>query len=136
MTKNEEKKMIYKVGDIAKYVSIGTHTVRFWAKKFPHIENYRIDGKIRYYNINGLREFEKIKTLIYEKGMKIDGIRKIIRNNVICPKIIDSYSKIIEEDLLFTEHQLCSTRKSINTKEIIKLAMEIKQDLRNLLSEK
>ena len=75
-----------KIGKLAKLIGVETHTVRFWEKSFPHIIPHLING-IRYYDDKGVEEFTKIKEMMYDKGMKIAGIQKMVKYGRISDKL-------------------------------------------------
>ena len=60
--------------------SITTHTIRFWEKKFRQIRPKILDGNRRYYNTESIELLKKIHFLLKEKGMTIDGVKKILNN--------------------------------------------------------
>ncbi len=75
-----------KIGKLAKLIGVETHTVRFWEKNFPHITPHLING-IRYYDDKNVEEFAKIKEMMYDKGMKIAGIQKMVKYGRISDKL-------------------------------------------------
>ena len=60
--------------------SITTHTIRFWEKKFRQIRPKILDGNRRYYNSESIELLKKIHFLLKEKGMTINGVKKILSN--------------------------------------------------------
>ena len=60
--------------------SITTHTIRFWEKKFRQIRPKILDGNRRYYNTESIELLKKIHFLLKEKGMTINGVKKILSN--------------------------------------------------------
>lgn len=75
-----------KIGKLAKLIGVETHTVRFWEKQFPHITPHLVNG-IRYYDDKSVEEFAKIKEMMYDKGMKIAGIQKMVKYGKISDKL-------------------------------------------------
>ena len=59
---------------------ITTHTIRFWEKKFRQIRPKILDGNRRYYNTESIELLKKIHFLLKEKGMTINGVKKILNN--------------------------------------------------------
>ncbi len=59
---------------------INTHTLRFWEKKFKQIKPIILSGKRRYYDNKSIDLLKKIKYLLKEKGMTINGVKKILIN--------------------------------------------------------
>ena len=59
---------------------ITTHTIRFWEKKFKQIRPKILNGNRRYYNLENIELLKKIHFLLKEKGMTINGVKKILNN--------------------------------------------------------
>lgn len=72
----------YSIGDVAKKLNVPVHTVRYWTETFEHIECLKRNGR-RYYDEKAIDELLKIKELSHKKGIKIDGIKQMIRYNKI-----------------------------------------------------
>ncbi len=86
MDKNPEA---YKtIGEVAEILTLSskqdkiitTNTIRFWEKKFKQIRPKILNGNRRYYNLNNLKLLKKIHFLLKEKGMTINGVKKILNN--------------------------------------------------------
>ena len=68
----------FSIGSVAKMLNLPVHTIRFWTETFDHIEYLKRNGR-RYYDSNAIEELKKIKELSKKKGLKIEGIKQIIR---------------------------------------------------------
>ena len=55
-----------------------THTIRYWEKKFKQIKPKILSGNRRYYNKSNVDLLKKIKFLLKEQGMTINGVKKIL----------------------------------------------------------
>lgn len=66
----------YKIGQVAAKTKLKPFVLRFWETEFPQLEPIRTDKGQRLYTDEHLRLIEKIKTLLYEEGLTIDGARK------------------------------------------------------------
>ncbi len=80
---------IYKtIGEVAKDLDLinpktgklNTHTIRFWEKEFKQIKPQILAGKRRYYDKNTIIKLKKIKFLLKEKGLTINGVKKFLLN--------------------------------------------------------
>ena len=60
-----------------------THTLRYWETQFKQIKPLIRAGKRRYYSKKNLKIIKLIKFLLKEKGLTINGVKKILSN----PKI-------------------------------------------------
>jgi len=86
---NFKSKEAYKsIGEIAKEInlidkktgSLQTHTLRYWEKKFKQIRPLIKAGKRRYYSKKDLKLIKLIQFLLKEKGLTINGVKKILDN--------------------------------------------------------
>lgn len=87
-TNNQE----YSIGDVAKMLNLPVHTIRFWTDEFSHIECLRRNNR-RYYDNVAVEELKKIKELSHKKGMKIEGIKQMIRYRNINMEKLDEAKK-------------------------------------------
>ncbi|OUX38439.1 MAG: transcriptional regulator [Candidatus Pelagibacter sp. TMED273] len=81
--------MKYKqIGEVAKILQLtskkkdklNTHTLRFWEQNFKQIKPVLINGNRRYYDDKTIELLKRIKFLLKEKGMTINGVKKILNN--------------------------------------------------------
>ena len=76
------------IGEVAKLLnlinkkngSLNTHTIRFWEKEFKQIKPKILAGKRRYYDQSSIQILKKIKYLLKEQGMTINGVKKLLNN--------------------------------------------------------
>ena len=86
MTKfNEAYKTIGEVVKILKLESnkkgnLPTHTIRFWEKQFKQIKPKIFNSNRRYYDENNINLLKKVKFLLKDKGMTINGVKKILNS--------------------------------------------------------
>ena len=59
---------------------LSTHTLRYWEKEFKQIKPKIFAGKRRYYDENSIKILKKVKYLLKEKGLTINGAKKILLN--------------------------------------------------------
>ena len=57
-----------------------THTLRYWETQFKQIKPIIRAGKRRYYSKKNLQIIKLIKFLLKEKGLTINGVKKILNN--------------------------------------------------------
>ena len=55
-----------------------THTLRYWETQFKQIKPLIRAGKRRYYSKKNLQIIKLIKFLLREKGLTINGVKKIL----------------------------------------------------------
>ena len=87
---NIEKNSKYKtISEVAKILnlynkrngSLSTHTLRFWEKVFKQIKPKFFSGNRRYYDENSVNTLKKIKFLLKDKGMTLNGVKKVLNSN-------------------------------------------------------
>ena len=59
---------------------IPTHTLRFWEKKFKQIRPIILTGNRRYYDQSNIDLLKRIKFLLKDQGMTIDGVKKLLNS--------------------------------------------------------
>ena len=55
-----------------------THIIRFWEKQFKQIKPKVLNSNRRYYDENCINLLKKVKFLLKEQGMTINGVKKIL----------------------------------------------------------
>ena len=55
-----------------------THILRFWEKEFKQIKPKILNGNRRYYDQSSIDLLKKIKFLLKDQGMTINGVKKIL----------------------------------------------------------
>ena len=58
--------------------TLNTHTIRFWEKEFKQIKPNILNGNRRYYNNDTIEVLKKVKYLLKDKGMTINGAKKVL----------------------------------------------------------
>ena len=60
--------------------TLPTHTIRFWEKSFKQIKPRIFSGNRRYYDQKNIDLLKKIKFLLKDQGMTINGVKKILNS--------------------------------------------------------
>ena len=55
-----------------------TYTIRFWEKEFKQIKPKILSGNRRYYDKKNVDLLKKIKFLLKDQGMTINGVKKLL----------------------------------------------------------
>ena len=74
------------IGEVAKELNLidkktgnlQTHTIRYWETQFKQIKPNIRAGRRRYYSPKDLKIILKIKFLLKEKGLTINGVKKLL----------------------------------------------------------
>jgi len=77
------------IGEVAKILdlvnkkkgTLNTHTIRFWEKEFKQVKPRILNGNRRYYNNATIEVLKKVKYLLKEQGMTINGVKKVLNSN-------------------------------------------------------
>ena len=73
------------IGEVAKILNLKsnkkgelpTHIIRFWETQFKQIKPKILNSNRRYYDENCINILKKVKFLLKEQGMTINGVKKI-----------------------------------------------------------
>ena len=85
----KKKYQAYKtIGEVASILGLkdkknnklSTHTIRFWQNEFKQIKPKILSGNRRYFTEKDVEILILIKHLLKEKGMTIQGVKKILKN--------------------------------------------------------
>ena len=87
MKNNEKSENSYKtIGEVAKLLNLidkksgrlQTHTIRYWETQFKQIKPTIMAGRRRYYSNKNIKILIYIKSLLKEKGLTINGVKKLL----------------------------------------------------------
>ena len=76
------------IGEVAKILNLRsnnkgvlpTHVIRFWETQFKQIKPKILNSNRRYYDEKTINLLKKVKFLLKEQGMTINGVKKILNN--------------------------------------------------------
>ena len=76
------------IGEVAKILNLvnkkngklSTYTIRFWEKEFKQIKPKVFNGNRRYYDNETINMLKKIKFLLKDKGMTLNGVKKVLKS--------------------------------------------------------
>ncbi len=94
-----------------------THTIRFWEKEFKQIKPRILAGNRRYYNKANVKLLMKIKFLLKDQGMTINGVKNLLNSG---------YSNDLDEISNKTITTINLKNKITNISKIIKDIKNIK----------
>ena len=86
---NKSDKAYKTIGEVVKLLdlkdrnnkSAPTHTIRFWEKKFKQLKPKILNGNRRYYDKKNIDLLKKIKFLLKDQGMTINGVKKLLNSS-------------------------------------------------------
>jgi len=76
------------IGEVAKILNLKsnnkgvlpTHIIRFWETQFKQIKPKFLNSNRRYYDEKTINLLKKVKFLLKDQGMTINGVKKILNN--------------------------------------------------------
>ncbi len=76
------------IGEVAKLLKLKsndkgvlpTHVIRFWETQFKQIKPKILNSNRRYYDEKTINLLKKVKFLLKDQGMTINGVKKILNN--------------------------------------------------------
>jgi DNA-binding transcriptional MerR regulator len=77
------------IGEVAKILKLKsnkkgelpTHIIRFWETQFKQIKPKILNSNRRYYDEDCINLLKKVKFLLKEQGMTINGVKKILNGD-------------------------------------------------------
>jgi len=75
------------IGEVAKILQLKskkkgvlpTHTIRFWETQFKQIKPKILNANRRYYDEGTIDLLKKVKFLLKDRGMTINGVKKVLK---------------------------------------------------------
>jgi DNA-binding transcriptional MerR regulator len=73
-----EKGSTYKIGQAARLLELEPFVLRYWETEFPSLTPLRTAKGQRLYTEEHLELLRRIKHLLYERGLTIEGARRLL----------------------------------------------------------
>ena len=131
MKNNDKVGKTYKtIGEVARELKLidkktgqlQTHTIRYWETQFKQIKPTIMAGRRRYYSNKNIKMLIYIKSLLKEKGLTINGVKKILNDKDMHSIDDSSNLGVYKRDI--------KTSKAIKNK--VKNIAKIIKELKNL----
>ena len=86
------------IGEVARILNLKlnnkgalpTHVIRFWETQFKQIKPKILNSNRRYYDEKTINLLKKVKFLLKDQGMTINGVKKMLKNKE--PLKLDEYT--------------------------------------------
>tara|TARA_B100001057_G_scaffold179424_1_gene180169 strand:- start:2930 stop:3304 length:375 start_codon:yes stop_codon:yes gene_type:complete len=86
---NKSDKAYKTIGEVVKILDLKskskqntpTHTIRYWEKEFKQIKPKILIGNRRYYDKYNIDLLKKIKFLLKDQGLTINGVKKVLNSS-------------------------------------------------------
>lgn len=72
---------LYRIGEAANLLELKTYVLRFWESEFPQLQPVRTAKGQRLYSEETIVLLRRIRYLLHEKGMTIDGARRVLEED-------------------------------------------------------
>ncbi|RDC71657.1 MerR family transcriptional regulator [Rhodovulum sp. 12E13] len=79
MTARKSPDAFRTIGEVAAWLGVSSHVLRFWETKFPQIKPVKRAGGRRYYRPQDMALIGGLKQLLHEDGLTIKGAQKVLR---------------------------------------------------------
>ncbi|MDR1777707.1 MAG: MerR family transcriptional regulator [Desulfovibrio sp.] len=73
----------YRIGEAAELLNLKTHVLRFWETEFPQLSPTRTDKGQRLYTEGDMTLLRRIRQLLHEQGMTIEGARRVLEGSAV-----------------------------------------------------
>jgi DNA-binding transcriptional MerR regulator len=95
------------IGEVAKILKLQvnkkgilpTHIIRFWETQFKQIKPKILNSNRRYYDEKTINLLKKVKFLLKDQGMTINGVKKML-NKEVSLKLVEIADKSIKAENL------------------------------------
>ena len=74
-----DSKRYFRIGEASRIIGVEPYVLRYWESEFPQLRPQRADSKQRTYQKKDLETLLKIKELLYEEKMTIEGAKRRLR---------------------------------------------------------
>ena len=89
MMMNKSDEAYKTIGEVVKILNLKsrsgqknpTYTIRYWEKEFKQIKPKVLSGNRRYYDKSNIDLLKKIKFLLKDQGMTINGVKKLLNSS-------------------------------------------------------
>lgn len=108
----------YRIGEVAEMLNLKAHVLRFWETEFPQLAPLRTESGQRLYRDEDVATLRRIRQLLHEQGMTIDGARRVLETgNLSNEDIAREQTFTAQPDsafLLELENELSSIRNILS----------------------
>lgn len=97
-------KSFYRIREVSALLDLPTYTLRYWEGEFKQLNPQRTEFGQRRYTPDDLDLLKTIKSLLHEKRMSIEGVKKVLttyrkynpRNEFVCKSSQDALKLLSE----------------------------------------
>lgn len=89
--KKPQSARVYRIGEAARALNLQTSVLRFWEGEFPGLQPVRTPKGQRLYTESDMALLRKIRSLLHEQGMTIEGARRVLAGEAM-PELAEALS--------------------------------------------
>jgi len=94
------KEYFLSINDVSKQLDLPAYTLRYWEKQFPaRIKPTTGAGGRRYYRAETVAALKIIKELLYNRGLTIAGVKKLLKENNFPDSADDVYGIDVQQSV-------------------------------------
>jgi DNA-binding transcriptional MerR regulator len=86
------------ISEVATYLDVQPHVLRFWESKFPQIKPLKRGGGRRYYRPEDVELLKRIRVLLYRDGYTIKGVQKLLRGGARVDEVLIDVDDVDDVD--------------------------------------
>jgi DNA-binding transcriptional MerR regulator len=94
-----DDKRYFRIGEASRIIGVQPYVLRYWEGEFPEVRPQRADSNQRTYQRKDLEMLLKIKELLYNERMTIEGARQRLRQERTGKKIDAPFLEDIKAEL-------------------------------------
>ena len=129
-----DKEYFASINEVSRELGLPAHTLRYWERQFPAIVRPIAGaGGRRYYRPETVARLKIIQDLLYNRGMTIAGVKKLIHNgdfSALDDTLLGSKRAVTHKDVY--EETSASARSTFDTTKI-DLAIGLLEQAKELL---
>ncbi len=85
MSGKRKSQAVYRIGEAARILALKTCVLRFWEGEFPQLAPVRTPKGQRLYTEQDITVLRRIRCLLHEQGMTIEGARRVLAGEMSAP---------------------------------------------------
>lgn len=93
----------YRIGEAAELLQLETHVLRFWQSKFPQLAPLRTEKGQRRYTEEDVALLRRIKQLLHEQGMTIEGARRVLDGGATADEMLSEQGRAAPDPVFWRE---------------------------------
>jgi len=93
----------YRIGQAARELGVKAYVLRYWESEFPQISPLRTGKGQRLYTREHLDIIRRIKSLLYDEGLTIEGARKRLEDDARLSGVSEVVGELLEIKRLLSD---------------------------------